>query len=155
MVDQDRLERISHYICALFDNRPKLDATLLNRIILYSDLCALKIRGFSITKAIYCRQPHGLVPDGMAQTLNTLLYNRKIEQQIDPLRGLSRIQLVSIKKPDLNMIAVRDRGILEIAAMIAGRYDYCSSRYIVQIERIWMDTSIGDEVSLLSCLSNV
>lgn len=94
--DEEKFEQLLLYVANKCEDDPNFGATVLNKILFYSDFLAFGMHGKSITGADYMALEHGPVPRKLVEIRKKMI-GRSIAIQI---RGQQQ-RVIALQEPDL------------------------------------------------------
>ncbi len=111
-LDRNRLKAAVHYICR---NSPpeQLGAVKLHKILWLADMGMYGIRGAPMTGESYKRYPQGPFSTHLAEVLDELSSDRKVEISEIDFFGKIKKQYLGVGQPDISLFNDREISMLE------------------------------------------
>ena len=143
-----KLEALAHYICYKCQDPTVLGSTKLNKILWYSDVISLQMRGETITGETYVKQQYGPVPKHILETLKKLEKRGDIVVRQADYHGYPKRDLIAMTKPDFSMFTSEEISIVDDVLREVCYNHTASSISMSTHDDIWKLAEIGEEIPL-------
>ena len=147
-MDDNRLDRLVHYVCARCDNPSKLGATKLNKVLWYADVFAFADKGRSITGATYVKRQFGPVPRNIMGARNRLAKIGALVERKATFGGYPQTQFITLTDPDISMFSAEEISMVDtiIEAICSGHTATSISQ--LSHDLVWESAEIGEEIPM-------
>ncbi len=143
-----KLEALAHYICHKCQDPTVLGSTKLNKILWYSDVIALQVRGEAITGETYVKQQFGPVPRHILEALKRLEKRKDIVVRPNEFHGYTKKDLIAITAPDISMFKPEEISIVDDVLREVCFNHTAASISLATHDDIWKLAEIGEEIPL-------
>ncbi len=143
-----KLEALTHYICYKCQDPTVLGSTKLNKILWYSDVIALQMRGEAITGETYVKKQFGPVPRHILETLKKLEKQGDIVIRQTDYHGYSKRDLIAMTRPDFSMFTSEEISIVDDVLREVCYNHTATSISLATHDDIWKLADIGEEIPL-------
>lgn len=143
-----RLDALVHYICHKCQDPTLLGSTKLNKVLWYSDVIALQMRGEAITGETYVKQQYGPVPLHILDTLKRLQKHGDIVVRSTEYHGYPKRDLIAMTKPDFSMFKPEEISIVDDVLREICYNHTALSISLATHDDIWKLADIGEEIPL-------
>jgi Protein of unknown function (DUF4065) len=143
-----KLEVLAHYICYKCQDPTVLGSTKLNKILWYSDVISLQVRGEAITGETYVKQQFGPVPKHILEVLKKLEKRKDIVVRPSEFHGYSKKDLIALTAPDISMFKPEEISIVDHVLREVCFNHTASSISIATHDDIWKLAEIGEEIPI-------
>jgi hypothetical protein len=143
-----KLEALAHYICYKCQDPTVLGSTKLNKILWYSDVIALQMRGEAITGETYVKQQFGPVPRHILEVLNRLEKREDIVIRSNEFHGYPKRDLIALTAPDISMFKPEEISIVDDVLREICFNHTAASISLSAHDAIWKLAEIGEEIPL-------
>jgi hypothetical protein len=143
-----KLEALAHYICYKCQDPTVLGSTKLNKILWYSDVISLQLRGEAITGETYVKQQFGPVPTHILEVLKRLEKRKDIVVRPSEFHGYTKKDLIALTAPDISMFKPEEISIVDDVLREVCFNHTASSISIATHDDIWKLAEIGEEIPI-------
>jgi hypothetical protein len=143
-----KFEALAHYICYKCQDPTVLGSTKLNKILWYSDVIALQMRGETITGETYVKQQYGPVPKHILETIKKLEKQKDIVVRQADYHGYPKRDFIAMTKPDFSMFSPEEISIVDDVLREVCYNHTATSISLATHDDIWKLADIGEEIPL-------
>lgn len=143
-----KLEALAHYICYKCQDPTVLGSIKLNKILWYSDMIALQIRGKAITGETYVKRQFGPVPKHILETLKKLETSGDIVIRQTDYHGYPKRDFIAMTKPDFSVFTSEEISIVDDVLQEVCYNHTATSISLATHDDIWKLAEIGEEIPL-------
>jgi Protein of unknown function (DUF4065) len=143
-----KLEALAHYICYKCQDPTVLGSTKLNKILWYSDVIALQVRGEAITGETYVKQQFGPVPRHILEALKRLEKREDIVVRPSEFHGYTKKDLIALTAPDISIFKPEEISIVDDVLREVCFNHTAASISLATHDDIWKLAEIGEEIPL-------
>ncbi len=152
-LDVAKLKALTLYIIWRAGNRAGFGATKLNKVLWFADARHFVMYGKSITGAVYLREPHGPVPERIAEVREQLQTEGLVQSWTEPYFGVDISRFTTDLPPDTSIfthdeLSVVDWWIKHVA-------DEHTARSISELSHnyTWEVAAMGEAIPLYAVLA--
>jgi hypothetical protein len=143
-----KLEALAHYICYKCQDPTVLGSTKLNKILWYSDVISLKLRGETITGETYVKRQYGPVPRHILDVIKRLEKRGDIVVRPSDYHGYAKRDFIAMRKPDFSMFSSEEISIVDDVLREVCYNHTATSISLSTHDDIWKLADIGEEIPL-------
>jgi hypothetical protein len=143
-----KLEALAHYICYKCQAPTALGSTKLNKILWYSDVISLKLRGEAITGETYVKRQYGPVPKRILEVIKRLEKRGDIVVRPSDYHGYAKRDFIAMTKPDFSVFSPEEISIVDDVLREVCYSHTATSISLSTHDDIWRLADIGEEIPL-------
>lgn len=143
-----KLEALAHYICYKCQDPTILGSTKLNKILWYSDVISLKLRGEAITGETYVKRQYGPVPKHILEVIRRLQKQGAIVVRPSDYHGYQKRDFIAMTKPDFSVFSPEEISIVDDVLREVCYNHTATSISLATHDDIWKLADIGEEIPL-------
>jgi hypothetical protein len=144
-----RLRQMIIYIAQICCDEKNFGATMLNKILWFSDMKAYAVAGKSITGSPYVKLPYGPVPKGMQDITRDMIANHQIGEVHAGVKDFSQKRLVPLVDVDLSDFNVQE---IDIVNRVAAELCRHSAIHVSEMShgRAWKAAALYEEIPYMT-----
>jgi hypothetical protein len=120
--DEQKFRELMLYVASRMADDNSFGATMLNKVLCFSDLFHYARYGDAITGAEYMRLPHGPAPRALKRVQNDLVASGEAVVQQQTVGAYVQKRLVPLRDPDLSLFSGTEIAMVnEVIAQLRGR----------------------------------
>lgn len=143
-----KLDALAHYICYKCQDPTVLGSTKLNKILWYSDVISLKLRGETITGETYVKRQYGPIPKHILEVIKRLQKQGDIIVRLSEYHGYQKQDFIAMTKPDFSMFSPEEISIVDDVLREVCYNHTATSISLATHDDIWKLADIGEEIPL-------
>lgn len=152
MENLSTLKALAHHMVHRYSGQPdQLGAVRLNKALWYTDVSAFKENGRSVTGEAYVKRQFGPVPQRIAQALDQLRAERRIDIE-EPAGLYDTRKFTSLTEPDRSVLTEEDRKRAEAVVDMVCNFT-ASEISDMSHNAIWDAARMGEEIPLYATLA--
>ena len=145
--DEPKLAELMLYVADQMKDEPSFGATVLNKILFFSDFLAYRGNGTPITGALYQKLPHGPAPRRLLPVQQGLINDRSASLESRDHLGFTQKRLVALRNADVTMFSTAEKDLVDQVVVTLRR---ATATRVSQLSHVisvgWQIAEMGEEI---------
>jgi len=143
----DKFRELMLYVASQMEDDPAFGATVLNKVLFFSDFLAYRFWGQPITGAVYQKLEYGPAPRRLLPEQEHLIAEQRAVMQVKDRGGYTQRRLVVLDKPNLDIFTAEEISLVDrVIAMLRGRGAWQASEISHGVSVGWHAAELREEI---------